>query len=413
MFLAFRSRKDKRNIDQLDVGVGSPRRRSSNEIDHRLASRVLEDAALPINSQVLTSPPQDFEVPSMPILRNSVVSLQSRLNQVNLNTPPSLVNFQDFIDAQNSRHQLNNEGVPFSEISTSISNQQLNEYGELCSLDHTRRLNMDFHNGSSEDEVLNATVLKRNTGAIKRTYTVSQGSGSIAPVTTPNYQRNIHSSTPSHISSSNSSSFVETSNMTTKLASVFPSNDSETVFKSSKQQSGQDSSRNFKCSIRRSGLPEDLQNACVSSPTASRLRMHGINETNDHPLYCHREPTEYEDTAIGRSLCLNNSQGSTSSQSSSSQSTSNVDGRGSSASGKNQLKETCFQVRKCPKYQPKAGSILPDASVAAAAVAIAAVSQSSPTHRNVHNPSSMKLQSGSCSQVAFKNNQDFSVPSQM
>lgn len=415
-FVFFRSRKDKRNIDHIDGGLGSPRRRPSNEIDHRSASRVLEDAALPLNSQLLSPSSQDFEVPSMPILRNSVASLQSRLNQVNLNAASSFANLQEFIEAQNTRQQLNNEGVPFSEISSSIPNQQFNETGAFCSLEHarenSRRLNMDYHNGTTENEPPSSTVLKRNTGAIKRTYTTSQGSVN-APVFSTNYQRNIHSAT-SHLSSSNPSNNTETS----KLSSVFPTSmsnsDSETIYKSSKQQSGQDSSRNYNCVGRRPGFQEDFQVPCSTTSSMTRSRIRGINETEDNSVFRHGEETECDDSNALRGVAFNNCQSSGSSHSSSSQNTSNVEVH-SFGPGKNQLKESCFQIRKCPKYQTKTGARSPllETTAVAAAAAVAAVAQNSPLQCNPHRSSSMKSQSGNCQRAVNKNNQDYTVLNHM
>lgn len=398
------SRKDKRNIDHIDGGLGSPRRRPSNEIDHRSASRALEDAALPLNSQLLSPTSQEFEVPSMPILRNSVASLQSRLNQVNLNAASSFANLQELIEAQNSRQQLNNEGVPFSEISSSISNQQFNETGAFCSLDHanSRRLNMDYHNGTTENELPNSTVLKRNTGAIKRTYTTSQSSVSNAPIFSTSYQRNIHSAT-GHLSLSSSSNNTETC----KLSSVFPmsNSDSEAMYKSSKQQSGQDTSRNYNCIGRRPGFQEDFQVPCSSTPS----RIQAINETEDNLVFRRGEETECDDATTLRVVGFNNCQSSASSHSSSSQNTSNVEIHGFGP-GKNQLKESCFQIRKCPKYQSKTGvrSPLSD-TTAAATAAVAAAAQNSPVECNPHRPSSMKSQPGNSPRAVNKNNQDYTV----
>ncbi|XP_034243260.1 uncharacterized protein LOC117646443 isoform X3 [Thrips palmi] len=406
------SRKDKRNIDHIDGGLGSPRRRPSNEIDHRSASRALEDAALPLNSQLLSPTSQEFEVPSMPILRNSVASLQSRLNQVNLNAASSFANLQEFIEAQNTRQQLNNEGVPFSEISSSVSNQQFNETGAFCSLDHarenshSRRLNMDYHNGTTENEPPSSTVLKRNTGAIKRTYTTLQGVASNAPAFSTNYQRNIHSAT-THPSSGALSNNAETS----KLSSVFPmsNSDSEAIYKSSKQQSGQDTGRTYNCIGRRPGFQEDLQVPCSTTSSMTRTRIRGINETEDNSIFRHGEETECDDSSALRSVGFNNCQSSASSHSSSSQNMSNVEIHGFGP-GKNQLKESCFQIRKCPKYQTKTGARSPlSDSTAVAAAAVAAVAQNSPVQCNPHQASSMKSQSGNCQRTVNKNNQDYTV----
>ncbi|XP_052125378.1 uncharacterized protein LOC113204757 [Frankliniella occidentalis] len=400
------SRNDKRNIDFTEGVSASPRRRPSNEIDHRTASRVLEDAALPMNCQLLSPTSQEFEVPAMPILRNSVSGLQTRLSQVNLNAPPSFANLQDFMDTQNTRHQLNNEGVPFSEISTSLSNQQFNEFHVPCSLENvresSRRLNVDYHNGTTDTEPPSSTVLKRNTGAIKRTYSSSPCSSSNSTSLNPNIQRNIHS-TPavSQLSSSNASC----------------NSHSEALFKSSKLQSGQDCSRNYNCSGRRPGLPEETQMPCSSSSVSSRTRMRGINETDDHTIFQHdhADDTEHEDAPLLRCVGFNNCQSSTSSQSTSSQNTSNVELQ-SLGPGKNHLKESCFQIRKCPKYQSKSGSRSPlsdTTAVAAAAVAVATVSQNSPSHRNVHSSSGKSMLSNSQRSVNTNTKEDYAVLNQM
>lgn len=359
----------------------------------------------------------------MPILRNSVASLQSRLNQVNFSGSPSFANLQEFIETQNTRHQLNNEGVPFSEISTPLTNQHFNEFGGFCSLDHTRestrRLNMDFHNGTADDEASISTVPKRNTGAIKRTHTSSQRSVSNSPAFTANYQRNIHTlSATSHLSSSNSSNVSENSNMTQKLSSVFPvaNSDSDTVFKASKQQSGQESARNFNPLGRRPAFQDDFQ--IPSSPTSafSRSRMRDINETDDPLVYRYGDATEYEDSSALRSLGFNNCQSSTSSQSSSSQNTSNIELL-SFGSGKNQLKENGFQVRKCPKYQTKSGSRSPlsDTPAAVAGALATGGAHSGPVHVNSHRSISVstKAQTSNRLRTGNKNNQEHPMPNQL